>query len=149
MYCIWISPAEIFDMITSNGIHDCSILLFVIAERVLPAKKYRNAFEVIRQRVIDHISQERAAPREAMAGLTEELAPSAQSFQVNMPFEVDNGSFEEFSQIITDMTGEEFVGALGRAGEEDMGDATVDFGAGAMYRMPEGFGTGVGYGTNG
>ncbi|KFA54954.1 hypothetical protein S40293_02305 [Stachybotrys chartarum IBT 40293] len=149
VYCIWISPAEIFDMITSNGIHDCSILLFVIAERVLPAKKYRNAFEVIRQRVIDHISQEPAAPREAMAGLTEELAPSAQSFQVNMPFEVDNGSFEEFSQIITDMTGEEFAGALGRAGEEHMGDATVDFGAGAMYRMPEGFGTGMDYGTNG
>lgn len=102
-------------MVTSNGIHDCSIVLFVIAERVQSASKYRNAFEVIRQRVIDQIAQaSERRPREAVAGLTAELAPSAQAFEVNMPFEVDNSSFEQFSQIITDMTGEDFVARMTR-----------------------------------
>lgn len=57
VYCLWIWLDEIFDMTTSNSIHDCSIVLFVIAERVPSAKKCRNAFEVIRQRVIDQVSQ--------------------------------------------------------------------------------------------
>ena len=100
-------------MATSSGIHDCSIVLFVIAERVQSAAKYRNAFEVIRQQVIDQIADappsRRRRPREAVAGLTAELAPSAQSFELNMPFEVDDGNWEQFSQIITHMTGEDFT----------------------------------------
>jgi hypothetical protein len=101
-------------MATSDGIHDCSIVLFVIAERVPSAKKYRNAFEAIRQRVIDQIS--RAEPpqrrsREAVPGLAARLAPEADLFEPSsMPFFADNGSFEEFSQIIMDMSGEDFVG---------------------------------------
>ncbi|KAI1344645.1 fungal-specific transcription factor domain-containing protein [Xylariaceae sp. FL0016] len=108
VYCIWISPNDIFDMTTSSGIHDCSIILFVIAERVHSAKKYRNAFEVIRQQVIDKIAQApERQPREAVTGLNEVLAPSAHSFEPNTPFDVDMNSFEEFSQIIADMTGED------------------------------------------
>ena len=103
-------------MTTSNGIHNCSILLFVIAERVESAKKYRNAFEVIRQRVIDQISDggPKRQNRQTVPGLTMDLAPTAESFQVDQQFDVDNGSFEQFSQIITDMTGETFVSGVGR-----------------------------------
>ncbi|EXJ90263.1 hypothetical protein A1O1_03362 [Capronia coronata CBS 617.96] len=121
-YCIWISPDDIFDLTASNGIHDCSIVLFVIAERVHSAKKYRNAFEVIRQRLIDQkiSSQTHASrrPREAVVGLTEELAPSVHTFDVNMPFEVDNGGYEQFSQIITDITGEDFFAGMNRFGAQ-------------------------------
>lgn len=113
VYCIWLSPDDIFDMTTSNGIHDCSIVLFVIAERVQSAKRYRNAFEVIRQKVIDSISQAtERRHRETVPGLTEELvAPSSYSLQPNMPFEVTDGSYEEFSRIIRDMTGEDLASA--------------------------------------
>lgn len=137
VYCIWISPDDIFDLTTSNGIHDCSIVLFVIAERVHSAKKYRNAFEVIRQRVIDQISRapERRS-REAVPGLTAELAPSAHSFQVDMPFGVDNGSFEEFSRIITDITGEDFAGGINRLGSEAPG-STLDFDFNSVFRPSE------------
>lgn len=118
VYCIWLCPSDIFDMATSNGIHDCSIVLFVIAERVPAATKYRNAFELIRQKVIDQIvsqAPDHRQPRAALAGLTDELAPSVHAFEVNMPFEVGNGSFEQFSQIITDMSGgESFVAGLTR-----------------------------------
>lgn len=106
VYCIWISPDEIFDITTSNGIHDCTIVLFVIAERVRAAKKYRNAFEVIRQRVIDQISDGSSRqPRQTMSGLAAELQSSMHSWEVNQPFEVDNDSFEQFSQIIQEMSG--------------------------------------------
>ncbi|KAF2703725.1 hypothetical protein K504DRAFT_417739 [Pleomassaria siparia CBS 279.74] len=120
VYCLWISPEDIFDSTTSNGIHDCSIVLFVIAERVPAAKKYRNAFEVIRQRVIDRISTKPPAERrsrERVIGLTAELAVSASfSFETNRGsdagtrFDVDDGSLEQLSHILTDMTGEQFAG---------------------------------------
>ncbi|KAI1868736.1 uncharacterized protein JN550_006311 [Neoarthrinium moseri] len=106
VYCIWISPNEVFDITTSSGIHDCSIVLFVIAERIGAAKKYRNAFEVIRQRVIDQVSDGSSRqPRKAMSGLVAELGPSVHSWDVNQPFEVDHDSFEQFSHIISDMSG--------------------------------------------
>ena len=125
-------------MTTSNGIHDCSIVLFVIAERVQSAAKYRNAFEVIRQRVIDQIAQASdRRPREAVAGLTAELAPSAQSFEVNMPFEVDNGSFEQFSQIIADMTGEDFVARMSRFGGTST-DASAEFDFNSVFGPVDG-----------
>ncbi|KAF7555653.1 hypothetical protein G7Z17_g1983 [Cylindrodendrum hubeiense] len=135
VYCFWISPEEIFDMTTSNGIHDCSIILFVIAERVPSAKKYRNAFEVIRQRVIDQISNapERRA-REAVAGLTEELAPSAHLIQTSVPYEVDNCSFEEFSKIITDMTGEDFTVGISQFATETETSGLADT---IEYRPPQ------------
>ena len=118
VYCIWLCPSDIFDMATSNGIHDCNIVLFVITERVPAATKYRNAFELIRQKIIGQIvsqAPDHRQPRAALSGLTDELAPSVHAFEVNMPFEVGNGSFEQFSQIITDMSGgESFVAGLTR-----------------------------------
>ncbi|KAK0614756.1 hypothetical protein B0T14DRAFT_570656 [Immersiella caudata] len=93
VYCIWISPDEIFNITTSNGIYDCSIILFVITERLQAAKKHRNAFEVICQRVIDRMSEAPVRkPRDAISGLMAELVPSVNSFEIDMPFEVDNES---------------------------------------------------------
>lgn len=121
-------------MVTSNGIHDCSIVLFVIAERVHSAKRYRNAFEVIRQRVIDTISQapERRRRREAVPGLVEELvAPSSCSMQQpNMPFEVDDSSYEEFSRIIQDMTGGGCLSSMSTVQGVDSGIADLVYDSG-------------------
>ena len=117
VYCLWISPEDIFDSTTSNGIHDCSIVLFVIADRVPAAKRYRNAFELIRQRVIDRISTTPPAqrrPRETVPGRTADLAASASyPFEVATGqsgaghFDVDEGSLEQVSHILTDMAGEQ------------------------------------------
>ena len=116
VYCLWISPEDLFDSTTSNGIHDCSIVLFVIADRVPAAKRYRNAFEIIRQRVIDRISTTPPAERrsrETVPGLTADLAASASyPFEAAVGhegaghFDVDEGSLEQVSHILTDIAGE-------------------------------------------
>jgi hypothetical protein len=115
VYCLWISPHDIFDATTSNGIHDCSIVMFVIAERVPAAKKYRNAFEVIRQRVIDRISEsdlDEVHSRETVKGLTADLAasgcyPIQSNFQygTEVQFGVDEEALGQLSHILTDMAG--------------------------------------------
>jgi hypothetical protein len=119
VYCLWISPHDIFDATTSNGIHDCSIVMFVIAERVPAAKKYRNAFEVIRQRVIDRISEsdlDEVHSRETVKGLTADLAASG-CYPIQSNF------------ILTDMAGN-------REPELDTGTDTLlplDFSDGISY----------------
>ncbi|KAF2005831.1 hypothetical protein P154DRAFT_285956 [Amniculicola lignicola CBS 123094] len=120
VYCLWISPSDMFDVTTSNGIHDCSIVLFVISERVPAAKKYRDAFEIIRQRVIDRISKMEPAERnsrERLPGLPAELMASASNplqfsagSEENAHFDVGGGNLEELSYILADMAGEQFSG---------------------------------------
>jgi hypothetical protein len=110
VYCIWISPGDIFNTITSNGINDCSIILFVMAERNETAKKYRNAFEVIRQKVIDQIADgSNPNPREAVGGLAAQLQTAVHTFGVDQPFEVDKDGYDQFSYILADMTGGNFL----------------------------------------
>jgi hypothetical protein len=55
--CAWSSPTEIYTPTSSNDINACSIMPFVIAERMHAAKKYRNAFEVVRQKTADQIAE--------------------------------------------------------------------------------------------
>lgn len=112
----------------SNGIHDCSVVLFVMAERVPAVKKYRNAFEAIRQRVIDHLAQSpRTGLREAVPGLTAQLAPSEPEAE-RMTF--DDGSYEQLSQIMADMAGEEWMAtATGSSYTQSGETAGLDFDA--------------------
>jgi len=115
VYCLWISPHDIFDTTTTNGIHDCSVVLFVIAERVPAAKKYRNAFEIIRQRVIDRISDKDLSEldtRKSVPGLTADLAasgcyPIESNFHYasGEEFDVDEEAMGQLSHILTDMSG--------------------------------------------
>ncbi|KAM7194167.1 Fungal specific transcription factor domain containing protein [Naviculisporaceae sp. PSN 640] len=121
IYCIWISRADIFDMVTSNGINDCSIVLFVIAERVPAGKKYRNMFEIIRQRVIESIKSlaredgRKPSARQVVVGLGREVAAEYRdgSEDYRLSVAADEGSFEQFCQIMTAMTGEDFSTTMG------------------------------------
>jgi len=92
-------------MSTSNGIQDCSIVLFVITERVPEVKKYRNAFEAIRQRVIDHIAEApRPQARQSISDLSTEFCQEG----ADMAFD---SSFEQISQILASMSGDDWAAA--------------------------------------
>lgn len=80
-----------------------------MAERVPMAKKYRNAFEVIRQKVIDQIANgANPAPRETVGSLAEQLQSPVYSFDANQPFDIGHDSYEQYWHIMNDMTGETF-----------------------------------------
>ncbi|KAN0096599.1 Fungal specific transcription factor domain containing protein [Hyaloscypha variabilis] len=106
IYCTWISPEEIFSSATSNDINACNIVLFVITERWPGAKKYRDAFEAIKQNVIDPLSEgKNNGPRHAVEFL-KSIIPST------LP-EVEMGEDrQEYSRIVTDMSGQDVDSAL-------------------------------------
>jgi hypothetical protein len=56
LYCIWLSPREIYSIPTSNDLNSCSIVLYIITERWPGAKKYRDAFEVLKQSILSKIA---------------------------------------------------------------------------------------------
>lgn len=76
-------------------------MLFVITERVKTAEKYRNAFEIVKQRVVDQIAKQRQ-PRQAIGGLTTELRTTLSDLK-----ESDDGyQHDQFAQIVNDIAGE-------------------------------------------
>jgi hypothetical protein len=57
LYCLWMSPSTIYSTTTMNDLNACSVLLYVIAERWPEAKRYRDAFETIKQNVLTTLEQ--------------------------------------------------------------------------------------------
>lgn len=151
------SPEEIFSSAISNDINACSIVLFVITERWPAAKKYRDAFEVVKQIVIDPLSDNpNLAPRRTIVTL-----PS-----VELP--LDDGR-EEYSRIVTHMSGQQMQGVVSHGQPVVIGMEQVQYqmgpvpGSHTVYaqtqassdddRLYSGFGSGDGiaraYGSDG
>lgn len=49
VYCVWNSPELSKDPATTNALTDCTIMLYVMAERWPQARKYRDTFERLKQ----------------------------------------------------------------------------------------------------
>ena len=78
IYCIWISPKDIFTLSMNNDVNACSIVLYVITERWPAARKYRDAFESIKQCVLDLIT-EKEGPRQPLDGIDDSLRATLNS----------------------------------------------------------------------
>lgn len=50
--CIWKSPEQALNMSTTNALSDCTIMLYVMAERWPTAGRYRDTFERLKQLVL-------------------------------------------------------------------------------------------------
>ncbi|KAK4895581.1 hypothetical protein LTR27_006364 [Elasticomyces elasticus] len=111
VYCAWLSPEDIFNSTVSNDVNACCIVLFVrislpsrqhnaasnckdvITERWPAARKYRDAFETVKQIVIDPLSDsQNHQPRRTVSTL-----PS-----VELP--LDEGR-QQYDSIVTHMSG--------------------------------------------
>jgi hypothetical protein len=93
VYCAWLAPEEMYSSTFSNDINACCIVLYVITERWPAAKKYRDAFERVKQAVIDPLDDNRNhQPRRAITKLS----------SVGMPS--DDGS-RDYDSIINQMSG--------------------------------------------
>ncbi|KAF2808284.1 uncharacterized protein BDZ99DRAFT_477825 [Mytilinidion resinicola] len=107
--CAWSSPSDISTPATSNDISACSIVLLVMAERMQTAKKYRNAFEVVRAKIADQIAEGgMIAPRQAVGSAEEGL-----------------GNTEQFEEMVRLMAGQQGEGTWGRNGMEGEWDEWV------------------------
>lgn len=128
IYCTWISPGEVFSSSTTNDINACSIVLFVITERWPGARKYRDAFELVKHNVVDQIAEGRhQEPRQAIQVLKSGLGTTLQPVEMG-----ENGP--EFAKIVTDMTGEhvEHAHSSGCSADNFM-DRQTSFQSGTMF----------------
>ena len=132
IYCTWISPEEIFNSATSNDINACSIVLFVITERWPAAKKYRDIFEAIKQNVIDPLADGRKqVPRQKISHLKSIIPP-------NLP-SVEYEDRQEFTHIMTDMSGHSVVPTMGQnfGGSTTIDMEQVQYQSGDLLGFPE------------
>jgi hypothetical protein len=100
VYCIWISPKEVFGIKTSNDINACSIVLYIITERWPGAKKYRDVFENVKQTVLESIEANGYEERKAIKDLTPSLYETWKG--------LDEGTEgrNEFEAMVGEMAGE-------------------------------------------
>lgn len=100
VYCIWLSPKEVYTITTNNDLNACSVVLYVITERWPGARKYRDAFESIKQCVLDLIALS-DQPRKPLVGLDPDLRATLEDVQRLHP-----EGRADFSWMMTDMVGE-------------------------------------------
>jgi hypothetical protein len=103
IYCMWIDNSGGMAFQNHSALTDCSIMLYVMAERWQVGKKYRDLFELVKKAVLDAIQEGRHAPRTAVASLKNGMQTSLQQLQVDT--EVEN-VVDDLEQMIGDMTGE-------------------------------------------
>jgi hypothetical protein len=99
LYCAWKAPAAVLTHRTRNMISDCSIVLYIIAERWLGAKAYRDLFESIKDAILHNIDQQ----NDQTQMVVQHLQPSVyQSLRSMCPMDIGQ---DEFSAMLTEMTG--------------------------------------------
>ncbi|KAK8022257.1 hypothetical protein PG993_013024 [Apiospora rasikravindrae] len=69
IYCAWASPKEVLSINTSNDMNACSIVLYIITERLPIARKYRDVFEAIKMMVLESIEENQHQARRPIAKL--------------------------------------------------------------------------------
>jgi len=74
IYCAWASPKEIFNIEASNDMNACSIVLYIITERLPYARKYRDVYETIKLMVTESIEENQYEAR----GIITRLRPYMQ-----------------------------------------------------------------------
>lgn len=100
LYCTWGAPREVFNITVSRDIQACSIVLYIIAERWVGARKYRDVFEMVKEAVLESIEQGGDEPRCTISN----LRPGAREALTSVV-----GGFVEpnadFSAMLDDMIG--------------------------------------------
>ncbi|KAJ9142934.1 hypothetical protein NKR23_g6746 [Pleurostoma richardsiae] len=107
IYCVWASPKELFNTRTSNDMNACSIVLYIITERWPGARQCRDAYESIKQSVLDSIEDSEYQPRKAVTNLRPGLQAALQTVG-----QQEEGNLE-FTALVTNMAGGPAAMALG------------------------------------
>ncbi|RDW69873.1 hypothetical protein BP6252_08893 [Coleophoma cylindrospora] len=71
---MWHSPQYVATHRATSAIHSCSSMLYVMAERWPPAQQYRNAFERVKESILEYVSLGTEVPRDLLPSSTFNLA---------------------------------------------------------------------------
>jgi len=96
VYCTWLSPQDIFNIKTSNGMNACSIVLYVITERWPGAKKYRDTYESIKQSLLESVEENEYEPRHPLKRTCPNLL---------LPMTSNEEGNTELTRMVEDMVG--------------------------------------------
>ncbi|RDW58435.1 hypothetical protein BP5796_12365 [Coleophoma crateriformis] len=102
VYCMWHAPSTnaIKNM---SALSDCSIILYIMTERWPNIKRYRDAFEAIKRKVLYLIAEDKHQPGKAIPQSAGDIWSSLQGFDVEM---MENINSDAVEQMMSDMIGE-------------------------------------------
>jgi hypothetical protein len=100
---MWIDSSCSLAFGNHSALTDCSIMLYVMAERWQAGRKYRDLFEFVKKSVLESLQEGHHLPRTVVASLKDGMQTSLQQLQADT--EVENVA-DDLEQMIGDMTGE-------------------------------------------
>jgi hypothetical protein len=86
-----------------GALTDCSIILYVMAERWPTGRKYRDLFESVKKSVVDAIGEGKHMPRIPVTAMTDDTKTTLLDFQDNP---TTDSIYEDLEHMICDMTGQ-------------------------------------------
>ena len=120
LYCVWSAPREVFKISTSRDIEACSIVLYIIAERWVGARKYRDIFEAVKEAVLEAIERGANEPR---CPIVTSLRPGArEALNTVVAGAGLVASQGEFSAMLDDMIGQSMPSLQTGSADHVVGD---------------------------
>ncbi|KAL2212084.1 hypothetical protein CC79DRAFT_1364368 [Sarocladium strictum] len=102
IYCMWIDTSNTHPISNLAALNDCSIMLYVMAERWSAGQRYRDLFELVKQSVLETMEKGHHVPRAAVTSMKDSMQIPLQQLQVDA--NIGNVA-DDLGQIIGDLTG--------------------------------------------
>lgn len=100
---MWLDASNSKALKNHSALTDCSIMLYVMAERWPAGRKYRDLFELVKKSLLEAIDEGHHVPRNAVASLKNDMQTSWHQLQADTAVE---SVADDLEQMIGDMTGE-------------------------------------------
>jgi hypothetical protein len=104
VYCLWHSSNSQPTFRSLNALNDCSIILYVMAERWSASRKYRDLFEAIKRSVIEAIEQGKHMSGKALPSMKSDMQRPLEKLEPDETMQCVN---DDLQQMMSDMMGEQ------------------------------------------
>jgi hypothetical protein len=102
VYCMWHNATAAKTFKNLGALTDCSIVLYIMAERWPTGRKYRDLFEIVKGSVLEAIEEGGGVPCSAVTAMKDEVHTSLQKFGGDTSMD---SVADDLEQMIGDMTG--------------------------------------------
>jgi hypothetical protein len=109
---MWLEQSGSISFRNSSALTDCSIVLYVMAERWPHGKKYRDLFEMVKQSALEAIEHGKHVESSAITSMKDDIQMSLRGVAVDTAAESVSQDFDQMKsvsqdldQMISDMAG--------------------------------------------